>query len=112
MAGADVWSARFTCLQHLTESFLRAKDLVDMLVSACVFRVSCSHPGSPGIMATSEPMPPAKSADGVVGPALLISSDGHAIANMEDYRSYLPSRMREDFDAFCVDYREYGGRRP
>ena len=61
-------------------------------------------------MATSEPMPSAESAEGVAGPALLISSDGHAIANMEDYRPYLPSGMHEDFDAFCAVYREHGGR--
>ena len=29
---------------------------------------------------------------------------------MEDYRPYLPSRLREDFDAFCAIYREHGGR--
>jgi hypothetical protein len=61
-------------------------------------------------MATSEPAPPVESAEGVAGRVLLISSDGHAIANMEDYRPYLPSRLREDFDAFCVVYREHGGR--
>jgi predicted TIM-barrel fold metal-dependent hydrolase len=61
-------------------------------------------------MAVSESMSSAESAEGVAGRALLISSDGHAIANMEDYRPYLPSRMHEDFDAFCVVYREHGGR--
>jgi predicted TIM-barrel fold metal-dependent hydrolase len=61
-------------------------------------------------MAISEPMPSAESTGGVAGAALLISSDGHAIANMEDYRPYLPSGMHEDFDAFCGVYREHGGR--
>ncbi len=61
-------------------------------------------------MTTSKPAPTAKSAEGAADPALLISSDGHAVANMEDYRPYLPSRMHEDFDAFCAVYREHGGR--
>ena len=61
-------------------------------------------------MAVSESIPSVESAGGAADPALLISSDGHAIADMEDYRPYLPSRMHEDFDAFCVVYREHGGR--
>jgi predicted TIM-barrel fold metal-dependent hydrolase len=38
----------------------------------------------------------------------LISSDGHVAARMSDYRPYLDSEYREDFDAFLVDYRKYG----
>lgn len=40
--------------------------------------------------------------------ALVISSDGHAMANMPDYRQYLPTRMHEEFDAFCAEYEEHG----
>jgi len=47
---------------------------------------------------------------GVDDPTILISSDGHAMPKMDDYRPYLPSRMHEDFDAFCDAYREHGAR--
>jgi predicted TIM-barrel fold metal-dependent hydrolase len=33
--------------------------------------------------------------------ALIVSSDGHATAQMRDYRPYLDPSMREEFDAFC-----------
>jgi predicted TIM-barrel fold metal-dependent hydrolase len=42
--------------------------------------------------------------------ALFISSDGHASAQMPDYRPYLPERYRKEFDAFCDTYRERGSR--
>jgi predicted TIM-barrel fold metal-dependent hydrolase len=42
------------------------------------------------------------------GRALIISSDGHARAKMEDYRPYLPASMREEFDSFCAFYRQHG----
>src|SRR5260370_18825372 len=38
----------------------------------------------------------------------LISSDGHVAALMSDYRPYLESEYLEDFEAFLVDYAEYG----
>jgi predicted TIM-barrel fold metal-dependent hydrolase len=41
---------------------------------------------------------------------LMISSDGHATARMEEYRPYLPSSLREEFDDFCAVYREKGTR--
>jgi hypothetical protein len=40
--------------------------------------------------------------------ALIISSDGHAMPKMRQYRPYLPARMRERFDAFCDFYDTYG----
>src|SRR5487761_1087765 len=40
----------------------------------------------------------------------IISSDGHAGANMEDYRPYLESRYRDDFDRFLVDWNDHGSR--
>jgi len=39
---------------------------------------------------------------------MIVSSDGHATARMEDYRPYMPSRHHEKFDAFCELYREKG----
>jgi predicted TIM-barrel fold metal-dependent hydrolase len=42
--------------------------------------------------------------------AMVISSDGHAAANMVDYRKYLPSRVHGEFDAFCELYAEHGAR--
>jgi hypothetical protein len=33
--------------------------------------------------------------------ALMVSSDGHATAQMREYRSYLDPGIREEFDAFC-----------
>jgi predicted TIM-barrel fold metal-dependent hydrolase len=38
--------------------------------------------------------------------ALIVSSDGHASAEMEAYRPYLPATWHEEFDAFCAVYRE------
>ena len=44
--------------------------------------------------------------------SLIISSDGHAMALMQDYRPYLPADLREEFDAFLALYNERGrGRR-
>jgi predicted TIM-barrel fold metal-dependent hydrolase len=42
--------------------------------------------------------------------ALIISSDGHASAQMRDYRPYLPVRYHEEFDAFCEEYDHKGTR--
>jgi predicted TIM-barrel fold metal-dependent hydrolase len=42
--------------------------------------------------------------------ALIISSDGHAVAHMADYRPYLPSGYHEEFDAFCEVHRKEGSR--
>jgi hypothetical protein len=39
---------------------------------------------------------------------LIVSSDGHACAQMRDFRPYLPSKYHEEFDAFCVVYDEEG----
>jgi hypothetical protein len=39
---------------------------------------------------------------------MLISSDGHATAQMDDYREYIDPEYKEEFDAFCVVYREKG----
>ena len=38
--------------------------------------------------------------------ALIISSDGHASAEMEDYRPFLSSEWREEFDEFCLVYND------
>jgi predicted TIM-barrel fold metal-dependent hydrolase len=38
---------------------------------------------------------------------LIISSDGHAMAKMAEYRPYLPSRYHEEFDAFLKVHREH-----
>jgi predicted TIM-barrel fold metal-dependent hydrolase len=39
---------------------------------------------------------------------MVISSDGHATARMNDYEGYLDPGFREEFRAFCVTYRERG----
>jgi predicted TIM-barrel fold metal-dependent hydrolase len=44
------------------------------------------------------------------GKALIISSDGHAVAHMADYRPYLPAGYREEFDAFCEVHAREGSR--
>jgi hypothetical protein len=48
----------------------------------------------------------------VVGPerALIVSSDGHAVARMADYRPYMPSGYHEEFDAFCEVHAREGRR--
>lgn len=43
--------------------------------------------------------------------ALIISSDGHAMPKMRQYKPYLPSRLHDDFDAFC-DFYEANGHPP
>ena len=43
-------------------------------------------------------------------PALIVSSDGHAMAEMKDYRPYLPREFREAFDDFLVLYARHGLR--
>ena len=44
--------------------------------------------------------------------SLIISSDGHAMALMEDYRPYVPAGLREEFDEFLKLYDARGrGRR-
>jgi predicted TIM-barrel fold metal-dependent hydrolase len=42
--------------------------------------------------------------------ALIISSDGHAVAHMADYRPYLPAWCHEEFDAFCEVHAREGSR--
>jgi predicted TIM-barrel fold metal-dependent hydrolase len=42
------------------------------------------------------------------GRALIISSDGHAMPKMRQYRPYLASRLHERFDEFCDFYDAYG----
>jgi predicted TIM-barrel fold metal-dependent hydrolase len=58
-------------------------------------------------MLTSDPFSPTTDSG---ERALVISTDGHAMARMEEYRSYLPSRLHEEFDAFCKYYRQHGAR--
>jgi len=41
-------------------------------------------------------------------PALIISSDGHAMAKMVDYRPYLPFRLHEQFDDFLKLHKSSG----
>ncbi len=41
---------------------------------------------------------------------LMISSDGHATARMDDYKPYISGSLREEFDAFCDVYRVKGAR--
>jgi len=41
--------------------------------------------------------------------ALIISSDGHASAQMREYRPYLPASFHEEFDDFCRLWDEKGG---
>jgi predicted TIM-barrel fold metal-dependent hydrolase len=41
---------------------------------------------------------------------MLISSDGHATARMDDYKPYMDPAFREEFDTFCEVYRELGTR--
>lgn len=48
-------------------------------------------------------------ADRAAEKALVISSDGHASAEMADYRPYVPSRYHEEFDAFYEHYKAVGG---
>jgi predicted TIM-barrel fold metal-dependent hydrolase len=40
--------------------------------------------------------------------ALMVSSDGHATAQMRDYGPYLDRGIREEFDAFCDRFDEEG----
>jgi predicted TIM-barrel fold metal-dependent hydrolase len=41
---------------------------------------------------------------------LIVSSDGHACANMRDFRPYLPASFHDEFDRFCDVYDEKGSR--
>jgi predicted TIM-barrel fold metal-dependent hydrolase len=41
-------------------------------------------------------------------PFVIISSDGHATARMDDYADYLDPEFREEFQDFCVEFREKG----
>jgi predicted TIM-barrel fold metal-dependent hydrolase len=41
-------------------------------------------------------------AEQLQGRVLMISSDGHVAAKMEDYRSYMPSKHHQEFDEFCA----------
>jgi predicted TIM-barrel fold metal-dependent hydrolase len=45
-----------------------------------------------------------------VSRALIVSSDGHAMAKMADYRPYLPSSMWDEFDEFCKLFNAVGFR--
>jgi hypothetical protein len=40
--------------------------------------------------------------------ALMVSSDGHATAQMREYRSYLDPGIREEFDAFRERFDDEG----
>lgn len=51
-----------------------------------------------------------RSDEQVTDRTLIISSDGHAMPQMADYRPYLPSRWHEEFDAFCELYKGVGSR--
>ena len=39
---------------------------------------------------------------------LIVSSDGHAMPRMREYRPYLVERLRDRFDEFCTYYDEFG----
>ena len=39
---------------------------------------------------------------------MVISSDGHATARMEDYTEYLDPAFRDEFREFCVEYSKHG----
>jgi hypothetical protein len=39
---------------------------------------------------------------------LIISSDGHAMPRMRQYRPYLPARLHKRFDEFCDFYDQHG----
>jgi len=41
---------------------------------------------------------------------MIVSSDGHAMARMPEYRPYLPARYHEEFDGFCERFEEIGYR--
>src|SRR5258707_221835 len=41
---------------------------------------------------------------------MIISSDGHAMARMPEYKQYLPSKFHADFTEFCALYERYGFR--
>ena len=43
-------------------------------------------------------------------PFVIISSDGHAGALMADYRPYLDSQYREEFDSFLLNWNAHGAR--
>jgi predicted TIM-barrel fold metal-dependent hydrolase len=45
-----------------------------------------------------------------MGNVMVISSDGHATARMEDYRGYLDAEFRDEFDEFVVEYKSKGSR--
>jgi predicted TIM-barrel fold metal-dependent hydrolase len=57
-------------------------------------------------MASKIDGPPTAESDRV----LIVSSDGHACAQMRDFRPYLPSNYHEEFDKFCDVYDEKGSR--
>jgi predicted TIM-barrel fold metal-dependent hydrolase len=41
---------------------------------------------------------------------LIISSDGHVVARMPEYRAYMAAEHHEDFDAFCEIFAREGSR--
>ena len=45
-----------------------------------------------------------------MGSIMVISSDGHATARMEEYRGYLDAEFRDEFDEFVVEYTSKGSR--
>jgi predicted TIM-barrel fold metal-dependent hydrolase len=49
-----------------------------------------------------------RSKESEIDPTLIISSDGHAMPNMAEYRPYLPSSWYDEFDAFCEVYKVVG----
>jgi predicted TIM-barrel fold metal-dependent hydrolase len=55
-----------------------------------------------------EPKTPLEARQPTADPALIISADGHAIAPMEEYKTYIPSRYHQDFDDFYRVYCEHG----
>src|SRR5260221_10068560 len=53
-------------------------------------------------MMTKETAPPAGER------AMIVSSDGHATAQMRDYRPYVDPGVRADFDEFCDAFDKVG----
>jgi len=56
---------------------------------------------------TQETVPP-KTVTSAGERALIVSSDGHATAQMRDYRPYLDAGLRAEFDEFCDAFDEVG----
>ena len=43
-------------------------------------------------------------------PITYVSSDGHTVARMPQWRDYLPARLHPDFDEFLKVYAQYGSK--